>query len=238
MEKLKILFKLGLKFEKAFFTQYSLLLLEPLKYIIVGVLCLLLMFIHPVLALVSLFVATPLLCYGILKGYILTHYLNYAAVDFLKASKRKNIILKNYKSAFFEKDFIKYISFCAVLTLLFFIPVLYKFIKTATHSGVYALTDLNNVLNIIVLALLISLLLIPFTNYLLQAYIFKKNNENYFHLFLNCYKKLDWIGFLIAFLFTIISLILSAINPIFLIFLMFLNPFIYSINTFWYYSRK
>ena len=79
-----------------------------------------------------------------------------------------------------------------------------------------------------------TIVLAPFLNYVLCALYFKKDNENYFKLFFNCYKHLNLLGILIAILITLASYMGGVI---YIILALFLNPFVYSINTFWYSAR-
>lgn len=238
MEQIRTIILPAHKFALRYCTQYLKLLIKPCLFMVLGIIFLLLCFLNPVFAIFALFITIPSLCYGFWKGYCITYLLNFAAFGFLKNS---DMALESYLNSFKarEKDFIKYISFCAILSLAFYIPVFYLFFKNVSKF------DLSNPVSVItnsffafILFSIISIALIPFSNYLTQAYFFKKENENYFSLFINCYKNLDWIGIIIAVANIVITLIISSLNTFILPLLIILNLYFYSINMFWYYSRQ
>lgn len=242
MKKLKILFKLSFKFFKKYFSQYFVLMLKPIVVTIIGLLSIFLAFISPLLAIVALFISIPCVCYGFWRGFIITYSLNIAALNFIKNNSNTSLSDCYNNALEKEKDFAKYVCFYALINILGFLPVIiYFFHLIPLTEFPFILNDpiilKSKLIPIVCLILVNTIILLPFLNYATQAFLFKKE-ENYIQLFLNCYKKLDMTGFLIA---LIINLIVFVLNyfflKIYLLTFMIINVFVYSINTFWYYSR-
>ena len=236
MEKNLILIKLCYKFSKKYMAGYLGSLAKPIAAAILGFLLLGLIKIDTKFVLLSL-CSIPLCCYAFWKGYLYTYGLIPCAHDFIKHS---SLSFEDYKkqACSNEAGFAKFVCFSAFLTLLLYIPAALYIIKTIPFS-IDMLLDTNALMNYfkpVDNAILVNtILLAPFLNYFLCAFYYKKEDENYFSLFLNCYKKLNIIGVILC---TIITLIGYKGGIIYLLVALILNPFIYSINTFWYLSRE
>jgi len=235
MKKILILLKLCYKFSKKYTADYLTSLAKPILFAILGILFLIIGTMN-IKFIILAFLSIPFTCYAFWKGYLITYGLIFCADDFINKNSVKYSEYK-IKAIRQEKEFAKYICFVAVLSLIFYVPSLFYLIKTIPFSIDLFLNPSNllSYQNIIDNTFLInSIVLSPFLNYALCAYYFKKDNENYFNTILNCYKKLDIIGLTLA---VIITLISYKGGIIYLILAILLNPFIYSINTFWYSSR-
>ncbi len=240
--KLSLLFKLSNKFIKRYLKEYFMLLLKPVIIGIIGTLSILLAFISPELAIVSLFISIPCACYGFWKGYLITYSLNIAAYNFI--TKNASVSLKDcyQKVVKDEKQFAMYVLFYAFVIIIGYLPTsIFAYLSLANTDITALLTDPLGIFSatytIGIIFIINSLILLPFMNYSLQAYTFKQN-ENFIKLFLNCYKKLDLTGFIIAVIVSVLCFIVSAINILlYVLTFIFINLFVYSINTFWYYSK-
>ncbi len=240
--KLLILFKLSGKFFKRYLKEYFLLLLKPLLIGIIGILSVLLAFIDPIFGIVSLFISIPCICYSFWRGYLITYSLNLASYNFIK--KNAVLSLENcYKAVLQdEKRFAMYVLFYALATIIGYIPTIIFTVISVGNTDLATIINnpfdiINTMLPVFIVSVINSLVLLPFLNFSLQAYTFKKD-ENFIQLFLNCYKKLDLTGFIIAFIVSGFSFVISAVNIVlyFLTFI-FINLIVYSVNTFWYSSR-
>ena len=233
MKKVSILLKLCYKFSKKYMPSYLLTMTKP---ILCGILAILFLFISTInIKFIILgFLSIPLMCYAFWKGFVITYDLIPCAHSFLKETPQpfQNCTVKNQ-----EGQFAKYVGFCALFTVVLYLPLAIYIQKTIPFS-VDLFLNTNQLLmyssKINKAFLINSIFIAPFLNYCLCAYYYKKEKENYFKLFLNCYKYLDILGLIIAIILTLIS---TQGGLIYLILAIFLNPFVYSINTFWYSSR-
>lgn len=225
MKELSLLLKLGCKFFQKYALEY-LKLLFPI--ILLGMIVFVLLSFsmngNVVCALLALFVGFPCFCIAFWKGFLMTYALNFVALDFIKQTPQ-NSLKEYYQQAKKDsKKFACYISFCAILTILLYLPTVLFFTTQKAFN-----------VELIIFYCLNSLLIMPFLNFFTQAYFFKKENENFLNLFLNCYKNLNLIGALLSFVFVALSIFSGVV---YLVIALFLNVFCYSINTFWYYSRE
>lgn len=234
MEKLKILIKLSYKFTKKYTPQYVNLLAKPLIAVVMGIFFMIFIGVNPLISLLSI----PCFCYAFWRGFFTTYALNYAAYDFRKENTGLSLCDFYKKLKDKESNFALYITFCAFLTLIFYIPTFKYSINAILGSNILSdpysiIAVMHEIKNII---LINTLFLLPFLNYMTQAYFFKKENENFIQLFLNCYKKLDLTGLLVCIIISVIGFLLNYTGIIILLFFVF-NPFCYAINTFWYSTR-
>ncbi len=236
MKKNLILIKLCYKFSKKYMASYLASLSKPIIAGILGFLLLGLIKIDAKFILLS-FCSIPLTCYAFWKGYLFTYGLIPCAHDFIKNNP---LTFEEYKKTACsnEAKFAKYVCFMAVITILLFFPSIFYIVKSIPFS-IEILTNGEQLLkygSIADRAIFINtMLLAPFLNYFLCAFYYKKDDENYFNLLLNCYKKLNIFGLLISLIITLVS---YKSGILYLICAIILNPFIYSINTFWYLSRE
>ncbi|MBQ8476296.1 hypothetical protein IJ531_04460 [bacterium] len=235
MQKVLILSKLCWKFSKKYFVSYISELSKPIMAAILGILLLAVVFIDTKFILCG-FLSIPCFCYAFWKGYVITYGLIPCAYNFIKESAHpfKQFSLEAKMQ---ETNLAKYVCFIAAVSMILYVPSLIYIIKTVPFSIEMVFnqekllaysTEIDNAF------LINTLFLAPFLNYGLCAFYFKKEHENYFKLFLNCYKNLDILGLIIALLITYIA---SKGSIIYLILALLVNLFVYSINTFWYLSR-
>lgn len=241
MEKLKLLLSLSHKFCLKYALEYFKMLLKPCIIGFIGFIFVPLCFINPIFAFCALFITLPCLFYSFWRGFCITYLLNYAALSFVK--NEAVLELKTYENSFKaqEKDFIRYISFCAFVVLILYLPCVFFVFKNmsllfGTNPNFSAI--IKEFIGALLYSFSVSIILVPFTNYFTQSYFFKKDNENYFNLFFNCYKNLNKEGLIIAFIIALITFTISSLNVFLLPLLLVLNLYYYSINTFWYYSRN
>jgi len=237
----------GFKYYKSYLTA----LFKPILTAFVGLVLLFLCFLNPILILVSL-LSIPCLCWAFWRGFVITYALIPACDDYLKTKNtdfQKHIKYANenqYSLAF-------YVLFITIIYIILYIPVDYYFIhnlfqgdfsnfinEAMTYDDVYSLKQYfsNATLKAIKsTALMLNITMVisaPLLNYWLVALFYKKEKENYINLLLNCYLKLNIIGILIALLITFFTF---KFIVVYLISAIFINPFIYGINTVWYQKR-
>ena len=238
---MEIIFKLGLKFTQKYFKDYILVILKPVFIGFLSLFVLAVSLFNPYLSIICALIMLPVFCYCFWKGYLITYALNYLAYNFIKNDKKDIISSLDECIAFVKKDeksLISYLAFSALVLIILHIPFIYFLIKNfniSLLSNPFSLLELIS--NSAKVFLLNQIIVFPFANYLTQAFFFRKEEESFFSLFLNCYRKLDSKGILIALLFTVLGVILGNYILIYIFIVFPLNLFVYSINTFWYYSR-
>lgn len=231
-----ILLKLCYKFSQKYLAEYLKELIKPIIYSIIGIfvffILMTLSFLNPLIVLLAL-ISIPILCWSCWKGYVITYALIPCADNFIKNTA---IPLKNYINEVkkVEGQLAKFVCFVAAITLILYIPT---FVYTIYSPKFNIFMDIFDLISLFdnKCFLISNIIMASFLNYYLCAFYYKKEKENYFQLFLNCYKKLDVIGITIALLFTLISV---KGGILYLILALFLNPIIYSINTFWYSTKN
>ena len=216
-----------LEFTKAYIKSYLYMMIIPIIIALIGVLAMLPLIktANPFFGLLAIFITIPALCFAFWRGYLIAYSLNYAAWDFSK-NQEMLIDLKSALAKTKEKGnkIALYTIFVSLVTLLLCLPVLIYFafqIKFCTS-----------------LLLINLILLLPFTNYALQAFFFKKKDEKFLDLFVNCYKKLDFTGFLIGVFNLVVSCIMVILpSYLYVIFMILFVLFSFPISTFWYYQK-
>jgi hypothetical protein len=219
-------------FYKKYFSAYFKLLKKPIIFSIIGVSLLALCLLGPIGALIALFISIPCLCYAFWQGYLITYSLIYAA-DAYSLNDEPNLI-DCYETARTKGNTLAiFLLFSMILSLVLMFPTLVTLVFS------FDITTLQIKPWFYIIAFINSVLLFPFSNFLNQAFFYRKHEEKFIDLFLNCYKKLDKIGILISILFSIFMGLLYAFNSIFYIILaLIFNPLIYCINTLWYKSKS
>lgn len=228
------LIKMTYDFAKKYLAQYIFALTKPLLVGILGLVLFSLIFINQKFVLLAL-LSIPCLCYSFWRGFVVTYFLCDCANGFQKGSTDIfDLYVEKNKNE--SKKLAGYVVFVAILTILLYIPSL---IYISNNVSLNDLSNVAKVTKIVNMAFFVNtIVLAPFLNYALQAFYFKKNGENYFKLFLNCYSKLDLKGILIALIITIFMFKLAELTPVvYVILALLFNPFIYGINTFWYAKR-
>lgn len=244
MKKTGILLKLSFKFFKKYIKEYLRLLLKPVAVGCLGFIVLFLTFLNPIFALLAIFVTFPCIFYSFWRAYMITYSLNPAAYAFLKNGSGKladfyNLTLKN------EKELALWVSYTALVSLVVFIP---SFVAATVFNPVPVSEFFNYPLGmidflrglynpkIIAVYFLNMLVFLPF-NFSTQAFCLKKQNESFLKITLNCYRKIDVLGFFIALFVSLATAKLSS--DALLIFLMpVFMVFVCPLNLFWYLSRK
>ncbi|MBR1617373.1 hypothetical protein IJ670_04410 [bacterium] len=233
MEKTDNILILSYKFARKYIFQYLHELTKPIMLGVLGVIFFLAVTLQSALVLISL-ISIPLFCMAFWQGYVVTYRLIECADNF---QQQKEIQLKETKVD--NANFALYVGFCALLTLVLYIPsVIYAYKSTFTYPGAFG--DNSAYIQFVLLffksSIINTIVLAPFINYGLVAYYFKKEEEGFLNLFLNCYNKINITGFVLALLIIVLNFALSQ-NKIGLLLCVLLNIFIYSINTFWYSNR-
>lgn len=231
MSKFSEMFLQSKGFCKKYFKIYFKMLTKPVIIGFIGAISLLLCNFGPIGALISLFISIPCLCYAFWQGYLLTYSLIYAG-DAYSYNDEPSLIdcfdmakLKGNKLALF-------LLFSMALTLALMFPMLVSLI----FSLDIATLQIKPLFYVV--AFINSIILFPFSNFLNQAFFYKKDEEKFIDLFLNCYKKLNKEGVILSLVFSLIPAVLSGICPIcYLVIALLLNPFIYFLNTIWYKNR-
>lgn len=242
MEKLTILFKLSHKFTLKYLKSYFMIMLKPILIGSLGIVFLFTISLKPIFALLGLFVTLPCIFYSFWRGYFITYALNDVAYRFI--NKEENISIEdsiNYLKPK-EGDFAIYISICSILSILCFSPTFIYIFSKYQQNSINLNGDITSILSIlgefVLIGLINLIILMPFFNFVTQAYYFKKEEENLFNVILNCYKYLNPIGIMLIIIINLANTFLSQIAfIIYLPLIIILNLYTYSLNTFWFYSR-
>lgn len=235
MNQLIIIFKLSWKFSKKYFIEYLLFLGKYILVFLTGIgLTLLSLNSIIMLPFVAFFILLPCMFYSFWRCYLLIFILNDVSISFLKNDNNNSI---KEKLANFDKEkrkkLIDYLVFASTIILIGFLPSLVAIIP---HLKDLFLGNFENLSKYLPFLTLNSIILFPFLHFINQTYYLKKENENFFNLFINCYKYLDTTGVLILIIFAILNLLVNIpiIGTILGIFIVF---FMIPINVLWFYGR-
>jgi len=245
LDKVELFFKLSFKFFKKYLQEYLILLLKPVAIGVLGMFVLALGFVNPIFAIFALFITIPCIFYSFWRGIMITYALNPLADDFIKKGQMNladcySLVRKD------EKQLGLWISYVAIVSALGFIPslVAVSILNPVPFSSLFsspsgAISFLSGCYtkSLILIYLLNMLILVPFLNFSQQAFYFRKPDENFLDLSLNCYKKLNLTGFLIAFIVVFLGSKMSS-DSVLILFTPVFNVFIYPLNFFWYLSVK
>lgn len=242
MKCLKTIFHKSNSFLKIYLKDYLKLLIKPIIIGIVGTLFLALCFLGPIGALIALFTSIPALCYAFWNGYLITYSLNYAVESYMRTENKVSLI-DCYDLA--KKDsgklaaflgFALFFIFLVYLPVLIIIPMIFansiesdiaQFFLSYKFPYKYTL-----ILNIP------FLILIPFYNFLNQAFFYRKSKDGFVKLLKNCYTNMDKTGILLCVIFVLGTSVLFVLNAIlYAIVALIANPFIYCANMLWYRLR-
>ena len=238
--------KFGILFFRKYLKEYLTLLVKPVLIGILGIFAMLFMFINPLFSILGLFVTIPCVFYSFWRGITVTYTLNYAAYNMYKNGSNHSLkelcVLTKKK----EKELAAWITYVAILSTLGYIPA---FILSSVFAS-FSLADLfnfpygtmqflQNFMSFKVMSLFIlnTLILIPFLNFSQQVFFFKKPQENFYNLTLNCYKKIDIKGYILAFLIVLAGFILTS-NSLLIFLIFFFNVYIYGVNMFWWAQKN
>lgn len=230
MNNYKIILKKSNDFLKIYLKEYLNIIKKPILFGLIGFLSLALCVLGPIGAIIALIVSIPCICYAFWQGYLITYSLNYAADSFIKTDNKVSLIDCYDLAKKDGNELAKFLLFCALLNLIVFAPSIMYFLINA--SDVTAITTVGVFKNFL-LNFIIGLLFAPFSNFLNQAF-FYRNNQSFFELFLNCYKKLNKTGVLLVITFSSIMLLNTVNGLIYIITALILNPLIYCANIIWY----
>lgn len=242
MNNLKIILTKSSNFLKIYLKDYLALIKKPVLVGFLGLLSLGLCIFGPIGAILALFISIPCICYSFWRGYLMTYSLNYAADSYAKTDN-KVLILDCYNLA--KKDGNKLAQFLGFSVLIFVIlcspSIVYLILKALkTDLLVDLVSAIYNPMMLfkyLIAFILNSLVLIPFYNFLNQAFFYRKEKESFLSLFLNCYKKLDKTGIALAIIFNLLTCLSFFNSLLYLILALFLNPLIYCANTIWYKNK-
>jgi len=233
MINLKIILLKSSSFLKIYLKEYLKFLIKPILIGFIGMLSLFLCIFGPIGAIMALLINIPCTCYALWRGYLITYSLNYAADSYAKTDT-KVLISDCYNLA--KKDgnkLAKFLCFSSLLCLLIYLPsLIYGFSNSDFISDLTFGWSFKKTLCF----LLNGLILLPFYNFLNQAFFYEKE-EKFIDLFLNCYKKLDKTGVQLVLIFGLLSLIGSFNSLVYILFSLILNPLIYCANTLWYKQK-
>lgn len=233
--------KLGFEFYKKYCVEYFRALLLPFACALIGIFFVILTTQNPAFAFLAIVVSIPSICFAFWKGYIATYAMNFIAYDFFK--KNEVMDFKIYVENVNKKQLAKYLSFCAILTIICYLPSFIYISKFINLGSIFSnplalIADPIALFSVCGILLLNTLILIPFLNFYNQALYFRKENESYLNLFLNCYKYLNKDGFILSLIFLLIGTLISLLDPfIYAILALLLNIITFSVNTFWYSER-
>ena len=232
MTNFKEIFFQSKLFNKVYFKQYFMTLKKPIIIGLIGALSLLLCFFGPIGALFSLFISIPCLCYAFWQGYLITYSLIFA-IDAYSFNDKPSLIDCFKMAKIKGNQLALFLLFSMALSLILMLPMVVCLVFCID------LTTLQIKPCFYFIAFINSALLFPFSNFLNQAFFYKRDDEKFMDLFLNCYKKLDKNGVILSLAFSLIPVILSGVCPFcYLIIALLLNPFIYFMNTIWYKNRN
>ncbi len=242
---MEILLKLSFDFFRKYIKEYFILLLKPILVGIMGFFAMLFMFVNPLFAILGIFITIPCIFYSFWRGILITYSLNIAANHFY--NKNSIGLIECYKIAKQnEKELALWVTYVALFSILGYIPAF-------VLCNIFAPVSLNSFFNfpygtinffqslmsfkILLIYIINTLILIPFFNYSQQAFYFRKPQEKFINLILNCYKKNGIKGYLIAFFVVLSSFILTS-NSFLIILVLFFNVFIYGLNMFWWITKE
>lgn len=234
MNNYKAILKKSSDFLKIYFKEYMITLKTPFLVGLIGFLSIILCMVTPIGAVISLLIFIPCFCYAFWQGYLITYSLNYAADSFIKTDN-KVLLTDCYDLA--KKDggeLAKFLFFYAIVYFIICIPsIIYLFFNLAPAGTIPA----HKIFGCMLILMINNILLLPSSNFLNQAFFYRKKEENFFELLLNCYKKLDKTGILLAITFSLLMLLNSINSLICSILILLLNPLIYCANTIWYKQK-
>ena len=244
MVNTKNLLKMSFEFYKKYIKEYLLMLIKPILVGVLGIILMPLMFINPVFALLTIFITLPCIFYSFWRGIMITYTLNYAAYGMYKKStyhSLKELFILTKKN---EKELALWITYIAILSIIGYIPAfILSFLFLPVNfvdflnfpSGTMSFLQELLSAKIMVIYVINTLILIPFLNYSQQAFYFKKPEEKFFNLIVNCYKRINLQGYLIA-LFVVLAGFVLTSNSLLIFLVLFFNVFIYGLNMFWWES--
>jgi len=254
MNQLKTLFNLSFNFTRKFWFQYLKLVIKPILIMLLSTVIyaaflvlpsfnIALFNLGPMFYIIASIIYLVVFCYVFVSFIDYTYILNYAAYNFLKDPCR-NTELKLYIHEYNPKraDFLFYLTISCILVIVLGLAIVLPVAFSNLSSiNIYSLSTVDSVSAIfsnqyLYVPFIVFLVLILPTFYLFQSYFYRKENENYLNMFFNCYKNLDIIGFIVAFIGYLLTMFYQR-SP----FLVILAPFIIVFTTglcnFWYYSR-
>ncbi len=234
MNNTSLFFKLSIKFFKRYFREYFSLYAKYLLIFIASFIFIPLVNISPFFALPVLFIAIPVSCWASWKIYVIAFALIPASYDFLKNGSRRSF--KEIFETIETKKLLSFVSFYFLVSILLFTPLI--FVLITKFSQIIAKNYTEFLIQLIIISVVTFFVSIPFFMLNLQAFYFKSEEENYFDVFKNCYKKLNLEFVAILFVIAIFSIIINILPPLFSgIANIIAIPFFYSVLSFWYISR-
>ena len=241
MSEINKYLKYSKKFSKKYIKEYLILMLKPIIVGLIGYMFVQLAMKNPFFIIFVFLITFPCIFWAFWRGYVITYALNYAAYDFYNDENDYTLLDFIEQNKTKEKNLALYLSFCAIVTIILFMPTILSSISilgTLFTNPAGIMTMLNKFVSTFIIFLINSIILIPFINFMTQAFFFKKDYETFSDVFINCYKYLDKDGVIIALTISIISSLPGLLNPVLQgVIMLLLNVYFYSINTFWFYDK-
>ncbi len=231
MKEITEIFKLSGNFFIKYIQEYILVFLKPFLAGVLGFVFFFLMFLDKKIVLIGL-LSLPFFFYSFWKGIVINYSLNICAQAFYNKEEKtlKQALLEVKED---ENALGLWVCFCCVINLcIYFIPLIIL-------GKIYIGKELDYIFQFAFLFLLfvvvLALVLLQFSNFSYQAFYYRKKEENFFKLFINCFSKTGFKGFLVAFgLNGLKSLIANIIPVIGALGYIVLNPFVIGFNNFYY----
>lgn len=227
MGNISLFFSLGKKFFLKYYKSYFLLYFKYFAVCIVGILLTALIAISPLI----LIIALPLAFWAMWKTFVVYFAIIPTCYDFIKKGGKRSF--KEIFESIDTKNLLAFITYCCLVAFFLCLPPIFTIFATMHMKN----TNLGFAIYITVLLATI-LLSIPFYVLYLQAFYFKTDDESYFDVFKNCYKKFDLSLVIIMLAIIALSIVAGLLPPIINIIAMIaLSLFNYSVVTFWYISK-
>ena len=152
-------------------------------------------------------------------------------VDFLKEENNASLLEYYQLSKTRAGAFAKFLFLSMIASIIVLVPSIVYIL----NSGIS--TDFNVIAANCIVLTINALVLVPFFNFIPQAFFFKTEEEGFSEAFTKCYKIQDSKGIFLSVFFLIVGSVIGINLVVYVFLALILNLYAYSINTFWYYSR-
>ena len=227
MGNISLFFSLGKKFFLKYYKSYFLLYFKYFAICIVGVLLNVLIAISPLILIITL----PLAFWAMWKTFVVHFTIIPTCYDFIKKGGKRSF--KEIFESIDTKNLLAFITYCCFIVFFLWLPqIIVGYISMNIKNAALSFTIYS-------IAFLATILLsIPFYVLYLQAFYFKTDDESYFDVFKNCYKKFDSSLVITILAIIALSIVAGLLPPIINIVAMIaLALFNCSVVTFWYISK-
>lgn len=234
MNNYKAILKKSSDFLKIYFNEYLIALKMPFLVGLIGFLSIILCMVTPIGAIIALLIFIPCFCYAFWHGYLIAYSLNYAADSFAKTDNKVSLADCYDLAKKDSGELAKFLLFYAVVYFIVCIPSIIYLFFNFTPDGTI---PTQKIFKCMFFLLMNNIILLPSSNFLNQAFFYRKKEESFSELLLNCYKKLDKTGILLSITFGSFMLLNSINSLICSILILILNPLVYCANTIWYKQK-